>query len=244
MAAALNLTPEERREITMPAATILTRARDFKVVDVTTYTEAADQLKAIKGAQKSLEGKKRTLLDPANAVVKAIRDLFRGPEAELEQAESFYKRGMLGYDAEQERIRREEQARRDEEANRERLRLEAQAREREEAAARSRAAGKTAQAERQEAQAALRQDAAAAVVAPVVQKETPRVAGVATREHWYAVVTDVKALCAAVAAGTVPVNALTPNKSFLDNQARVMKKDLAYPGVTACMDKILASGSR
>jgi hypothetical protein len=240
----LNITAEERREITAPAQGILSTARNFKITDDPSYRSASDALKAIKGAAKLLAAKKAPLLDPATAVVKAIRALFAGPEQELEEAERLYKRAMLGYQDEQERIRREQQRKLDEAAAAERRKLEEKAAKEREQAEAARAQGRDSRAAELERRADLRTDAAAAVVAPVVQVEAPRVAGVSTRENWSALVLDKSALIKAVAAGTVPELALEPNMKFLNAQAKVMKRELPYPGVKAVVEKVLASSSR
>ena len=240
----VNLTPAERQEILHPASVILTSARACTVVDDVGYAEAGDALKGIKAAQKALEIKKRKLLDPVNATLRAIRELFEAPEHELKEAEGLYKRQLLSYEDAQERRRKEEQRLADERAAAERRRLEKEAEETRARAAAAAERGQTNLAERLTAKADLKADAATATVAPVVQIEPPRVSDVVSRENWSAVVTDLKALVAAVAAGTVPLLAIEANMKFLNNQAKAMKKDLPYPGVTAVVEKIMAAGSK
>jgi septal ring factor EnvC (AmiA/AmiB activator) len=240
----VTITPEDRKEILAPASAIVAQARAFNVVDAVTYTEAGESLKGIKAAQKNLEEKKKSLLQPVNETLKAIRKLFAAPEAELELAEQLYKRGMLGFSERLEAQRREEQRQADERARKERERLERQAADDRARAEAARAAGDTKRAEKLEQRADVRQDTAATVVAPVIPKDAPRVSGIAERENWYAIVVDFKTLVAAVAAGTVPMTALEPNMKFLNNQAKAMKRDLPYPGVQAAVDKIMAAGSR
>jgi hypothetical protein len=238
------ITPEEQKAIREPASAIVAAARAFKVVSGATYEEAGEQLKCVKAAAKALEDKKRTLLNPVNATLKAIRDLFRGPEEELVTAENLFKRSMLGYSEEQEELRRLEQRKADEAAERDRRRLEKEAREAEERAKAARDAGDIKKAEKLEAKADQRTDAAASVVPAVIQREAPRVGGISERENWTAIVTDMPALIAAVAAGTVPLMAIEPNMKFLNNQAKAMKRAMSYPGVRAVVDKIMAAGSR
>jgi hypothetical protein len=244
MSELVTITAEDRKEITQPALNIVARARDFKVTDGPTYEEAGGRLKEIKAAQKLLEVKKQGILGPALATVKAIRNLFADPESQLEQAENLYKRGMLAYSDEQDRIREEEQRKANEKAERERLRLEKEAREAEERARAAREAGNIRQAEKLEAKADLKTDAAASTVAPIIQREAPRVAGVATRENWSALVIDLKALVDAVAAGAVPLSMVEANMTNLNKMAKALKKELNYPGVRAVVDKVLAAGSK
>lgn len=239
----LKLSIAERQEITLPAENILMTARSCAVVDDTTYGHAGESLKEIKAAQKKLEAKKRSLLDPVNATLRAIRELFQEPERELSEAEGLYKRAMLGYSDAQERKRAEEQRVRDEAARQVRERLEREARERDARAAEHRQAGKEGFAALQEQKADQLRDQAASVVPVIVQREAPRVSGVVERENWYAVVGDKAALCAAIANGEVPLTAFEPNMKFLNNQAKAMKRDLRYPGVTACVDRIMAAAA-
>jgi tetratricopeptide (TPR) repeat protein len=238
------ISPEERAAIIQPAQHELSEAQTFAIVEARDYEAAGDRLKAIKGAQKLLEEKKRTLLNPVNATLKAIRDLFREPEETLVVAENLYKRAMIGYQQEQEDLRRAEQKKADEAAERERKRLEKEAREIEERAVAARQAGDIRKAEKLEKKADLKTDTAAAVVAPVIQREPPRVSGVATRENWYALVVDFKALVDAVAAGTVPLSALEPSMKVLNAQAKSLRKEFNWPGVRACRDNIMAAGSK
>lgn len=238
------LSPEDRSEVQRTASSALETARAYRCTTAVEYEAGADMLKALKGAAKILEGKKQTVLNPLNNAIKALRNLFTAPEAQLDEAERLIKRQLLSYADEQERIRKEAQRKLDDAAAEERRKKAEQEERARKAADEARAAGKEAQAEKLERKADLLADTAATVVAPIVQVETPRVAGLATRENWYAVVIDKKALLKGILDGTVPDLAFEPNMKFLNAQAKVMKKALPYPGVQACMDKVLASGSK
>lgn len=52
-----------------------------------------------------------------------------------------------------------------------------------------------------------------------------------TAPKWTAEVYSLKDLCAAVAAGTVPEMAVTPNQTFLNQSARTFKDQVKWPGV-------------
>lgn len=254
----VHISAQEEREIKDPASKALAFAKDFKITTAEQYTQAGGWLKEVKRRQKALAEKKQGLLKPLKEAVKAVNELFAGPERELDDAENIYKRELIAFDEAQEAARAEEQRRRDEEARKERERLEREARERDEAAARSREAGRTTVAARQEAKAEELRAAADQTVPVVVQKEQPKVAGLARRENWYAVVTNFEDLILGVAAGImrrrklliaelpadVPITALQANMTFLNNQAKAMKRELAYPGVKPAVDKVLASGSK
>lgn len=104
-----------------------------KAVVVTTpdQFEAAGRILAqIKGKIKEVEAQRRSITDPMNASVKAVNDLFRRPKEALEAAAAYYERPMAEYKREEERNRREAEARAREEQ--ERLRREAEAKAAEE----------------------------------------------------------------------------------------------------------------
>jgi hypothetical protein len=69
------------------------------------------------------------------------------------------------------------------------------------------------------------------VAAPVVvQVPVSKPTGSVGRKYYKCKVTDFKALVAAVAAGTVPIQALEANQSFLNNQAENFRDAFSYPG--------------
>lgn len=245
----LAITDQERQEIRGAGSQLHNLARTHRVTDQATYDAAGGWLKQIKAAQKALTDKKMAVVRPINQALAAARELFRAPEAALEEAENLFKRSMISYTDEQERLRREEQRQAEDAARKERERLEAEARAREQRAAELRAKGNEKAAEKQEAKADQARDVAAGVVAPVIQREPVRTAGVATRENWSAVVTSLEELVKAIAGvdelkGRVPLQAVCPDMKFLNNQARAMKKELNYPGVRPARETILAAGSK
>jgi hypothetical protein len=70
-----------------------------------------------------------------------------------------------------------------------------------------------------------------------IPSTVPRMRGVTKpRDNWKANVTSLKLLVKAVAEGKVPLQAIEANESFLNNQARVMKLTLNYPGVSVKND--------
>ncbi len=128
--------------------------------------------------------------------------------------------GMKTFEDDQARIRRAEQAR-----------LEEEARKVAEEAALAQAVALEADGHKTAAEAVI----ASPVVAPAVYVPTnvPRGMGQFTKRTWGAEVTDLMVLVKAVAAGTVPIQAIEANSVFLNQQARALKSALAYPGVRA-----------
>jgi hypothetical protein len=238
------ITAREREEIEQTASSIIADAQAIVVKTAPEYRAAGEILKRIKAAQKKLADRKDALVRPINQGLKAIRELFRDPEISLELAEGLVKRQMLAFDDEQERLRREAQRKLDEKARAEQERKNAQAQKAAADAEAARASGDVGKAERLQERSHALADQAAAVVAPVVQRDSPRVPGVVPRETWSAVVTDLPALVKAIAEEKVPITAVLANMPFLNNQARALKRELRYPGVTAVVDKGIAAGSK
>jgi len=263
----LSISPEERQEIEAAATPLVTAARACVVKTNADYLRAGDQLKAIKSAQKLLAAKKKKLLDPLKAAVKAANELFSAPELELDEAEGLYKRTMIAFVDEQDRLRREEQARLDKVAEDDRRKKEEQAKKALAAAEEARLAGNEKKAEKLEAKAEVLTDTAAEIVPAMVQRAPPRASGISAAEYWSAVVLNFEDLVLAVAAEiirkrrgpdetdaellyrilqgpSVPITAIAPNEKVLNSMARSLKKELNWPGVRAVVDKGIRAGSR
>jgi hypothetical protein len=70
----------------------------------------------------------------------------------------------------------------------------------------------------------------------------PKVQGITYRDNWKAHPTvDVKALAAAVAAGTVPVTFLIPNMTAINQFARATQGAQPVPGVKFFNDRQIAA---
>ena len=65
----------------------------------------------------------------------------------------------------------------------------------------------------------------------MVKKEELKSDNLSTRKTYKANVIDKMALVKAVADGKIPLMAVEPNITFLNNQARALKKELRYDGV-------------
>ena len=207
--------------------TVALAASDLKISDQTTYQTAGERLKELSAKEKEIEDFRKKLKAPILAAGKAIDDFFSAPLTRLQGARASLKRSLLQYQIAEEQRRRELEARAQEAARKERERLEARA---------EKAAEKG-----QTEKAAVLQATADSVVAPMVAPTVQKISGISTRTTYRAEVFDKMALVKAVAAGTVPLNALDANAPFLNNQARAMKETLAYPGVKVVAETGLAS---
>lgn len=206
----------------------LAEARSLKIATPDDYEKAGDMLKAIKSLRKEVDDAFDDIIKKAHDAHKAAVAKKREHEVPLTQAEALIKGGMIAYQSELQRKAREEQARLEEQARKERERLEARA-------AKAEAAGKSEKADELRSRAET-------VAAPVVSINTPKVAGIATRETYRAVVVDLQALVRGIVEGKVPVLAVMPDMTFLNGQARLQKDALNYPGVR--VEKIQGISSR
>lgn len=187
------------------------------------------------------------LKGPAHQAWRALCDREKAITGTAEQGKRHLSRLITGYQEEQERLRLEEEAR-----QRQKAAEQAQEQTVEEAIA--------LEAEGDIEGALARLDEGPGFVpAPSVAKTVPKVKGVVSRETYKArlkgssrnepvetvdMTRDEQAqfleLIRAVAAGKVPILALSPNWQFLNQQSRSMKKMLAYPGIESYPDKTLS----
>jgi hypothetical protein len=174
----------------------------------------------IKGRIKELDEKRKSITAPLDLAKKNIMALFNPIIDRLNEGVSIIDKGTIVYSDEQDRKAREIQARAEEEARKAREKAEAKARELE-------AQGKM-------ERAAAYQAKADAVIAPVIIAATPKVAGQAIKEIWYAEVVDFKAL---------PDDWKLPNQSSLDKHAQNTKGKVSIPGVAFKSRKIVSGRS-
>jgi colicin import membrane protein len=210
----------EVKELTDEATKLVALAGSYKVATPEQYNAAGEELKRIKGARTRLEALRMTMTKPLDAAKKAIMDFFRAPADQLDRAENTLKRAMIGFQQEQERIRLEQQRLADEAARKEREALERRAQKAE-------ASGKVEKAE-------MLQTQAASVVAPVIQRETPKVAGVTTRKVPKFEIVDPT---------LVPREYCTPDEKKIRAVVNALRTDATIPGVRVWMEDQLAAGA-
>jgi len=222
-------------EITDAAKAVAVRCHNLKVsiegiftiYSAEGYEDAAERLKAIKAAEKELDQARKEITRPMDELKKTVMDFFRTPAEDLRASEVAIKRAMQVWTREQERLRRDEEARLREIARKEQAKLQ-------------RAAERAEKAGREEKAAALQREAET-VSMPIIAPSTPKVAGISTRKTYRANVVDKMALIRAVANGLVPTAALDVNQKFLSNQARALNTSLDYPGVEVVEDETISS---
>jgi hypothetical protein len=219
-------------ELATRAMTMSERACALVVADQDGYDRASELAKGIKALRQQAESHHRPVIEAANRTWKAALAALQSIDTPLKGAESILK-DKIGCFVE---IRR-----REEEAARLRAQEEARRRAEEEQEALLAAA---------EAEGASVAEIEAIIEEPIVVsavKVAPTfeaAKGVSTRETWSAEVVSVKALCTAIANGTVSSELVLPNMVALNGMARAMKATMNIPGVKAVRKTGVAIGGR
>lgn len=220
----------ETGAVEQKALTILDQAGAVVVTDAGTYTAAGelwkqlgDMIKEVKDtfdpicdatnkAHKAATAKRAKYLDPLTTAYKSVKSL------------------MEAWDREQERIRKAEEARLAEIA-----RKEEEDRQLAEAIAAEEAAKESGATPEEAAQVAEAVMTETVYVPPVViPKAVPKLSGGPVfQERWAAEVTDLRALCRAVAEGKASTECVTGNMVVLNRMATALKSTMSIPGVRA-----------
>jgi prophage DNA circulation protein len=202
-----------------PQVKQMTEYAEVRITTPAEFTQAGAWLKTIKGLLNKIETARTRITQPMNQALRAVNEQAREQSAPLLTAETKLKRSMGAYTTEQDRLRREEQRKADEAARKQQEQLQAKA----VAAA---AKGKIERAEQLAHQAA-------SVVAPVIQREAPKVAGITTREVWKFEVTD---------PSLVPREYLSVDETKIRRVVQALKGDMQIPGVRIYSDTQIAAG--
>lgn len=220
--------PESANVLAQDANNVLAQAQQAKVSSPQEYELAALELKRIADLERKVEAERKKMKEPVLAAGKAIDAFFSKPLEALADAKSMHKRAILTYQTEQERIRREEEARVQKAQREEQERLAREAEEAEKAGD-------------QVTANAIIEQAAAMPAAIVPATVLPSVRGVTTRTTWTAELVDKMALIKAVADGKVPPVALEVNMTFLRQQAVSLKEAFSIPGAKAVSTQGIAA---
>jgi hypothetical protein len=232
-------------------------AKSFAVTSSSDSAKAQEARIRLNTRIKALTEARMALTRPIDAAKKVIMDFFAGPIQAFTEAKETLDRKIIAYENEQEQLRRTEQRRLDQIAEAERQELQRKADEEKrkadaeaellrKKAEKAAAAGRTAQAEKLQAQAdhvvqasessvADLEDRAAASVAPIVQADTARVAGAQFREVWEFQITDLSKINAPF---------LMADETKIGRVVQSLKKDavgVVGEGLAVSSRKILAT---
>lgn len=231
------------RELNEEAEGSLQVSSSFIVDSPVTYELAGEELIAVKSKIKALETRREGITKPLTAAHKSVMDLFRQPLALLGQAKDNLQRGMIAYSTEQERVRREEQARLDAE----RRRQEAEAAEKVREAERLASAAVT-EAQREAAEKARLEAEAAQTVAEnatsVAVTATPKADGNSVRKVWKGKCDDKATLIKFVASNPAYASLLEVSQSALDSFAKAQNESFDIPGCVAYQESSIVSRTK
>jgi hypothetical protein len=201
--------------------------RNFEIVTADHCQQAATVLSDAKKRVAVLEERRKQITKPLDDAKKSVMDLFRPATDACAALERIIKPKIAHYHNEQERIRREAQAKAEEEARKERARLEAQA-------AKAREKGKEERAEALEIKAAT-----TVAVTPAIA--TQKITGASVRKVWSAEVIDVIELCKAIVAGDIPPTVIDFKQSELNRLATTWQNNRAFPGLRISQQSVVMS---
>jgi len=211
----------ETNEVETKALTIVDQAKAVVVKDAESYTAAGVMWKTIKDMMKEVSDTFDPIIEQAHKAHKKALEQKAKYYSPLDQASRNVKKLMSDYDEEQRRI-----------AEAEARRLQEIARKEEEERRLQEAILAEEAGEKEEAAAILEEPV---YVPPVqVQKATPKLqGGPVYREVWSARVTDIRALCRAVADGKASPECVMGNMPTLNRMATALKATMQIPGVVA-----------
>lgn len=231
--------------VKMEVMPIPEQAKMIVVLDQKSLSMANDLFNAIKGLRKKIG----ETMDPVIQAAHNSHKVALAKKAELEAplivAEKYLNVQVTAYHQEIERIRAEEAEKARQAAIKEEMERRRQEEEaRIQAAAELEAAGATEEAEAIMQEAIEQKEAPVEVYVPPPITPRAELNGASVKTYWSAEVTDLKALCKAVAEGKASIAFIEPNMVALNKQAQSLKKELSIPGVRAVSRSSMASTGR
>lgn len=203
-------------------------ARTYRITSPEAALAGGEDLKLVKALARQLEEKETAITRPINQAHKEVKAFFKPAREWLAEAERLLKGELLRFQAEQDRMAAELQAKADAAATKEREKLERQA-------MLAGLVGRTEKAEELH-------DRAQAQIAPIITSAAPKIAGVSAREIWRAEVTDQFALLKHIVEVRPDLADLVLiEQSSLNALAREFKDTLQLPGVRVVKETILAA---
>ena len=239
-----NLEPLEKAA---ERAAIVSESAESLIIDCPEMADvAAEELKGIKAHEKEVKAARDAITRPLILAKQHVETAFAEPLGFLSAAEAKVKAALADW------IKRQEEARREAEAA-ERARREAEAAQivAEQSKLQAEALTTASKADDPAAKLQAAQDAAekaaeasmqlAALMSAPLSTISTKVAGASKRTTWSAETFDLMALAQAVIDGHAPAEAIQPNTTFLNQQARAFKRPNLYPGVRGVQKETIAA---
>ena len=228
--------------VTKEVLSVPDRANLIIVKDQVSLTAANQVFLDIKGLRKKIEDTFSPIISAAHRTHQEAIAQRKKIEEPLIVAERYLNGQVTAYHQEIEKKRREEEEiARQEAVKAEMARRKAEEDERTRQAAELEAAGAKEEAEALLQETVEANQAPVEVYIPPVATPKAELEGATVKTYWHAEVTDLRALCRAVAEGKAPIACVEPNMTVLNAQARALKKEMAIPGVRAVSTSSMAS---
>lgn len=228
----INISIPQAEQLEREASLILTEAKQYNIVSQEQFAAVGEELKRIKGVRKQVDELFDPIIKKAHEAHKEALKSKKQLTDPLDQAEKSFKKSMLAYQQEQERLARLEQ---------ERLRLEAEEKARKEREKLEAKALKEIEKGNEEKAEFLMEQAEELVpFIPVVAPQVEKVSGISTKKTWKARVTNPEQ----VPAYFNGMEIRTINQSQLDKMAKMSNGTIKVPGVEFYQESSLAVSAR
>ena len=228
--------------VTKEVLSVPDRANLIIVKDQVSLTAANQVFLDIKGLRKKIEDTFSPIISAAHRTHQEAIAQRKKIEEPLIVAERYLNGQVTSYHQEIEKKRREEEEiARQEAVKAEMARRKAEEDDRIRQAAELEAAGATEEAEALVNETVEENQKPIEVYIPPPPTPKVELEGATVKTYWQAEVTDLRALCRAVADGKAAIACVEPNMTVLNAQARTLKKEMAIPGVRAVPTSSLSS---
>jgi len=209
------------------------------------YIGAGDVRSALKDSEKEIKHlKKIHVMDKYYEPYKQVSEIFKHYDDFIQSKIRSINKAISDYDAEQERIRLEEQCRLDAKAERERKKAEERAERERKKAEEYASKGRDDLAEKALARAENAEMSAAEVITPVVERVTNTSASVSFREQPECVIEDHNEAVKALADNPALAGFLTINTADLAKMWKAGGKTVSIPGLTFKINRVPVSKRR
>jgi hypothetical protein len=214
---------QEARQVGQEALTVVQQANGLEVVDFDSRNRAAELGRVVAGLDKQAKEKFDAIKEPLNRAKDEILAWEHSVRDPLATAKTYLSKQIGGFDAEQEKCRRAEEARLQEEARKE---AEAEARRLAQEQAINDAVELEAAGDKAGAQAVLNNPVPVAVYVPpvIVPRLTPKTDGVSTSTNWTFRITN---------EALVPRDYLVIDEKKIRAVVKALKNKANIPGIEA-----------
>lgn len=220
------IVPSEAQRQIDSLVQLLQEYETYEIKTLDDCEHAASVLIDVKSRSKALEERRKEITKPLDDAKASVMNLFRPAVDGFSKLERILKPKIRKYHDEIERQRKEEEAKALEKARKEREKLEKQA--------------EKAREKGQEEKADMLESRACSVVAQPTA-DIPKIGGVQTRGRWVAEVTNVRAMCLAIANGELPEMLVSFKQVELNKIASAWKNTREFDGLKIYKDKTIVT---